>query len=246
MRIGIVITCKNLIEYTAQAIESILTKHPFVLIVVDDFSTDQTKEYMTRLAEANSNVIYVKDPLTYSLSEKWNIGAELAWKAGAEAVLICNNDIVFAPCTIDALVERLEQGDAGMVTAHNLRGQLKDPEEILTTTVTWTPSEAESPDFSCFLLAKSTWDTVGKFDEMFIPCYFEDGDYHLRMGKAGIKAITTTAAPYLHYGSQTQNSTPGGICRGEQFDRLREYLRSKHGTVPGEPLYDAICQRRAS
>lgn len=243
MKIAVAITCKDLLEYTKQAIESIRTKHPMLLIVVDDFSTDGTKDYLAKLGENFPNVILITDPLTYSLAEKWNLACEAAWEAGAETTLVCNNDIVFHECTIDALVARMEKGDVGMVTAHNLRGELEDSAENLADKKPpENPTEAPSPDFSCFLLPKSTWDVVGKFDENFVPCYFEDGDYHLRMGKAGIKAITTTAAIYLHYGSRTQNSIPGGMCPGPQFDRLREYLRSKHGVVPGEPGYDEICQ----
>lgn len=243
MKVGIVITCKNLLEYTRQAIESIKTSHPFVLIVVDDFSTDGTKKYMKALKEKYSNVIHVEDPLTYSLSEKWNIGCQLSWLEGCDAALVCNNDIVFHPCTIDALVARIEKGDVGMVSAHNIRGELEDnAEDLFDKVPPEHPTEAPHPDFSCFMLTKDTWDKVGEFDPMFIPCYFEDGDYHLRMGKAGIKAISTTSAIYLHYGSRTQNSIPGGMCPGPQFDKLREYLRSKHGTVPGDPDYDRICQ----
>ena len=268
-KIGIVITCKNLLEYTRGAIESIETKYPFLLVVIDDFSTDETKEYLELLSQHYRDSAHIiTDPLTYSLAEKWNIGAQYCFDADCDAVLICNNDIVFHPVTIDRLVERMEKGDVGMVTAHNMRGQsfhvpipLPDqykevpgvtrayvPVDITAETLAASPAptpeistEAPHPDFSCFLLSRSTWDTVGKFDEKFAPCYWEDSDFHLRMGKAKIKAIATTSAPYLHYGSRTQNSVEGGICKGEQFNRLRDYLRQKHGTVPGEPEYERIC-----
>lgn len=246
MKVGIVITCRNVVQLTAAAVQSIESeRHELFLVVVDDFSTDGTKRFLAMIKAANpTGIEIVIDPQTASLAEKWNIGATMCWERGCDVALICNNDIVFAPCTIDALVERISKGDVGMVTAHNIRGQVEGPQDLQHPKY-WkspeNPTEARSPDFSCFMITKATWDTVGAFDPEFIPCYFEDGDYHMRMGKAGIKAITTTAAPYYHYGSMTQNSVPGGRCPGPQFDRLREYLRSKHGTVPGEPEYDRIC-----
>lgn len=245
MKIGIIITCKNLLDYTAQAIESCFTMSPHIIIVIDDFSTDGTKKYLMDLLNSDPRIHTIVDPITYSLAEKWNMGIEYAIEQGCEAFLVCNNDIIFNPVTIDALIARMRKGDVGMVTAHNVRGHLTDPQDILTLKVDWEATEAESPDFSCFLLSKAAFKKVGPFDQNFIPCYFEDSDYHLRMGKAGIKAVTTTGAPYFHYGSQTQNATPGGLCKPVQFDRLREYLRNKHGTVPGEPEYDKICRRES-
>jgi len=243
MKVGIIITCRNLIEYTKQAIESIDTVHPMCLTVIDDDSTDDTKLYLKALKEAYPDEVVVHtDPLSYSLADKWNLGVRTCIDAGCDVFLICNNDIIFAPCTIDNLVARISKGDVGMVTAHNIRGALADPKEIHEATPPELPSEAPHPDFSCFMISRDTWEVVGEFDTKFIPMYFEDGDYHLRMSKAGIRAITTTAAPYYHYGSTTQHAVPGGMCKPAQFDRLREYLRSKHGTVPGEPEYERICK----
>lgn len=232
MKIGIAFTMKNLLEYTKAAYESINTKHPYITILVSDWSTDETNNWINDLVQKSpATVKGFIEPLTASLAGKWNIAANTAWEEGCEAALICNNDIIFSPSTIDVLIERLAAGDVGLVTAHNVRGQVQ-PSEIHEVISPAESSEAEHPDFSCFLLAKTTWDTVGPFDERFIPCFFEDNDYHYRMQKAGIKAITTTAAPYYHYGSTTQNSIPGGICPAPQFEKLHAYFVSKHGVDP--------------
>lgn len=242
MKIGIVITCKNLWEYTSVALASIFTTHPYHIVVVDDGSTDYTKTGLKEFQAVEPRLSVITNPTADSLSAKWNMGIALAFEQMCEAVLVCNNDIILNPVTIDALVARLGKGDVGMVTAHNLRGELARPEDILAFPVTYESTEAPHPDFSCFLISKKTYEEVGPFDENFSPCYFEDGDYHLRMGKLHIKAITITGAPYYHYGSKTQNSVYGGLCSPARFEQLREYLRAKHGAVPGEPLYDEICQ----
>lgn len=242
MKLGIVITCKNLWDYTSQAIQSLFTTHPYTLIVIDDGSMDVTKVELRKLASEDPRVVVITDPRVDSLSAKWNIGVKTAFDNNCEAVLICNNDILFNPITIDTLVARLSRGDVALVSAHNLRNELAEPTAILTFPVNYEASESPHPDFSCFLISKEAYEKVGPFDENFSPCYFEDGDYHLRIGKMGLKAITTTGAPYYHYGSRTQNSVFGGLCRPSRFDELREYLRSKHGVVPGDPTYELVCQ----
>lgn len=225
---------KDLVQLTNAAYHSIVTKYEHEVIIVDDWSEEDSKGFL-RALEIFDNVHLITDPLTLSLSEKWNLAAEKAWELGCDAVLICNNDILFHPVTIDAIVERWQQDDVGMVTAHNLRGQV-EPDKLNEVAPPENPTEAPNPDFSCFLLPKETWNSVGIFDAEFRPCYFEDNDYHYRMKLLGLKAITTTAAIYYHYGSQTQNSVPGGLCRGEQFQENYRYFVKKHGVDPSTYL----------
>lgn len=231
MRIAVGFTMKNLWHLTDAAIRSIRSVHGVhQTLVVDDWSDDfETLRWLSDTAPMLARVY--TEPLTDSLAGKWNLLAEVAWASGADGIVICNNDILFHPVTLDALVYRYLQGGVGMVTAHNLRGQL-EPENLLSYIPPSDPTESEGPDFSCFLLGKATWDAVGEFDPAFVPCYFEDNDYHYRMKQKGIKAITTTGAPYYHYGSRTQNSVAGGICRPPQFDENRRYFIRKHHVDP--------------
>lgn len=259
-KIGIIITCFNSVQYTMNAVASIRTTFPFHLIIVDDFSTDGTKQWLYQLAKnykehwANYNeglcegLSTLIDVPTESLGEKWNLGVAEAKKNGCPIALICNNDILFHPATIDTLINRWLKVQAakervGIISAHNRRGDTK-PEEIFTLVLPESPSEAESPDFSCFLMDVKIWEEIGKFDVNYIPCYFEDGDTHMNLAAHDYAAITTTAAPYYHFGSITQNSVEGGLCKSPQFERLREYHRRKWGTVPGEQLYDDATHRR--
>lgn len=57
------------------------------------------------------------------------------------------------------------------------------------------------PDFSCFLIRRECWERVGKFDAA-MRIYTSDGDYHLRMHKAGVDAYCLDL-PFYHYASGT-------------------------------------------
>src|SRR6266576_2786366 len=191
-KIGIVFTCYNSVEYTQNAVNSLRTSFPFQLIIIDDFSTDGTKQWLYELGKSYKEhwVNYNEglcegfstliDVPTESLGEKWNLGVAEASKNGCPIVLICNNDILFHPTTIDTLVNRwikskTDHEKIAIVSAHNRRGDTK-PEEIFTLTIPDPSSEAESPDFSCFLIDVESWKTIGKFEINYIPCYFEDND----------------------------------------------------------------------
>lgn len=230
MKVLAVFTMKNLYELTNNAIYTMQTSnYPMDALIIDDYSDDpDTIDYLEKVED----VQVITEPMTFSLAGKWNIGARTAFEQGYDAVLICNNDILFHPQTTANLIKRMEQGDAGMVTAHNVRGALQKASDIFTYPVPETYQDSESPDFSCFMLSKATWETVGEFDERYVPCYFEDNDYHYRMKLAGIKAIVTPSAPYYHYGSRTQNSVPGGICNGDRFMANRQRFVDKFGVDP--------------
>jgi GT2 family glycosyltransferase len=252
MEIGLAFFTRNCLDITVACLNSIESSHPYHILVVDDNSTDSTPEWVinTRYEfELFSKAVHKSErklqdvQLVYelgpiSLGARWNVAMQYFHNKGLDAAFICNNDILFHPVTIDAVVARMEKGLAegeslGMVTAHNIRGstipgklnQISPPEE---------PSEAPHPDFSCFLLLVSTWLKVGRFSHDYKPCYFEDNDFHTMMKIHGIEAIATTAAPYYHYGSVTQNQIPGGICTGSLFEANRQRYVDKFGALPDQ------------
>jgi GT2 family glycosyltransferase len=256
MEIGIIVTSKNCLTYTQDCITSLLfakVQTPYHLIMIDDGSTDGTKEYLAELQdtfvdEAAKSVTIVIDPPLDSLAGKWNLGLEITKEKGGEAGLICNNDILFHSKTIDAVVARMEKAmadpedRAALISAQNRRGDVHPPNEIVNLEVPEVSSEADHPDFSCFLMSIEGWEKIGKFWEGYKPCYFEDGDIHCSLIKNGMRAICITSAPYYHYGSITQNSQSGGVCKGVQFEQNRFFFRKRWGFVPGDKEYDDYTQ----
>lgn len=198
MRIAIVIPVRNCLGYTQRAIETAVTKHELIKIIVDDNSDQSMKDWLA----SRSDIISIINPAgSTGLAFNWNLGIGRAFEEGAKYVLVANNDVLFNKKTIDNLVERMERGDVVMATGANL-SNISPPESIIDMAMD-LESEEEHPDFSCFMISKETIEKIGWFDENFIGAYFEDGDMHARIALANERAIKINQAGYFHYASMT-------------------------------------------
>lgn len=235
MKIGIVIPVINLwVRYTKTCLDSIKTKYDTRIVLVDNASTDETREEAPKLV--NDSFIHRRNEENIGASASWNWGIRDCFDKGCDYVLVLNNDILLHPNAINRLVERFERKDEDVVvvTCMNVRGQvpfapmvtgLDDKEKEFVP-------EAESPDFSAFMVNKKCWDEVGEFDEGFSPAYYEDNDFHYRVKLAGLKAIVYPPALYYHYGSKTQNEALAKPI--VDSGRTGAYFVAKWGGPPGK------------
>lgn len=139
-----------------------------------------------------------------SLAAAWNRGAKQAFDDGCQYAIVCNDDILFAPETIDNMVmeyERLHSEGVIMVTPNNIKMELMDPYDILTYKVPSDPfTFSDHPNFSCFLIGPAFFELHGDFDEKFWPAWYEDNDSHRRAKLLGYREVCVTAAPMVHFG----------------------------------------------
>lgn len=88
-------------------------------------------------------------------------------------------------------------------------------------------------DWCAFFLPKSTYATVGEFDEGFFPAYFEDNDYEYRIYMNGLQiAKIPFLMPSVFRRSQTLHLDP---TIKEGFAKTRERYIAKWG---GEPTFE--------
>jgi len=208
MKIGIGFAVLNNFKGFAESVHSIKTKH--------------------------DAIVYVKDQWRFNrpLSQAWNELALEAFEDGCEYALICNDDILFAPDCIDAMIrvhqELNESEGVVMVTPNNILLELPNAEDILQyklpegTPSTWS----EHPNFSCFLVARDFFEKVGLFDENFIPAWYEDNDSHYRSKLLGYKEICTNQAPMIHYGGVATSMMDNPNSQGSH-----DYFMKKWGSV---------------
>lgn len=245
---AILIVAHNNLHLTKRAVHTALDQTvPVHVLVIDNGSTDSTARWLASkrrraLDEGGSCSVIVPD--TYlSLAACWNLGLRTFFRvASITKVLVLNNDVEIRPDSYEMLADYLDLA--------------RNPEGLVSMTGTgssylgrpgdWSlqdlhRSRIPHPDFSAFLITRDTFYTVGPFDEAYFPAYCEDTDYHVRMHRAGIKAVKVPLLFY-HHGSQTLATAPPEERRfiEERATLNRERFRERYGCLPGTPEYDQL------
>lgn len=226
MKLAVVCPVINCVELTSAAYDSIQSKDGFRFILIDQDSNDGTEQWA--IQHASENFVYIKNSPKIALAAAWNQGALKAFEdPDCQYVAIVNNDVLFHPKTFDHLRAFMQKTGYLMVTADNIKDRMSA--EVMKTME--LPNEftdydcwpiegwrAEGPDFSCFMVDRQFFKTVGMFDENYQGAYCEDQDTHVRINRAYrhakehndqgidpemIHAKRLSTAPYYHYASQT-------------------------------------------
>src|ERR1041385_4888220 len=224
----IIVLCRNNLALTQSSIRT-LKAQTVEILAINNASTDGTAAW---LKAQNLWVISYREPV--SVAEAWNrafsVGPHLE---SLGQVLIVNNDTELLPETYQLLCDRLAKGDCGLVTCVSVRdrAQLILPEE---------PQESANPDYSCFMISRDTFRRV-PFDENFAGAFCEDCDHHVRLHRAGIRAVNT-GIPFLHHGSMTIKTCPPEEAEQikRQAERNREYFYRKWGRRIGTRGYNDL------
>lgn len=157
-----------------------------------------------------------------SLAAAWNRGIEAALGWGADWVLVASDDVLFHPCTVDHLVERAREKSYGFLSAYNIQTRLGlGAADLAALPAPETGQDEQAADYSCFLLSPDLFREIGPFDERFVPAYYEDADYNLRLALADKPGMLSSYAPFFHYGGAS-----GGIP-AEILRRNRDYFIAK-------------------
>jgi hypothetical protein len=180
MKVGVVFTPIANFQGVVEALESFKSEHTLEVFIQPQYR------------------------LKVALSKAWNDGIDRAFGRGCDYALVCNDDILLAPMAIDAMIKQYETlretEKVILVTPNNVKLEVEDPAAIYSMALPEAPTFSEHPNFSCFLVGREFFDLVGRFDENFWPAWYEDNDMHRRINLLGYKAITTTAAPQIHFG----------------------------------------------
>lgn len=250
-KLHIILAVVNCLDLTKQALDSVVTKEQYSVHIVDQASTDGTREWAEQMHDtneqrSNGKLFYHRYDKQVALSEAWNRGiTESLADPECEYLFIPNNDVVFHKNTIDVLIEYLEKFNYAMVTGENVQPRMSL--ETMQGRDDWGDIEFDSkpigswmeegPDFSCFMVKRDFVEKIGYFDENFFPAYCEDQDMHIRIIKAGDHAKRMTRAPYYHLASQTMAKNAhltAMISEGHHRNQL--YYREKWGVDHAEAL----------
>ena len=238
-KICIITLCWNhLKEATAPFIESLYKftdEKDFDLIVVNNNSTDGTKEFLEEVSKSHKNMEVVNMPKNLGYAGGNNVGLNIFFnrnkpKKKYDFVGLLNNDILFTPNWLPNTLKAFSYDDAiGMASPRSNEHCRLTPKNYLSGYKKFLKrfkgdiKYTLAPFFSCVLIKREVVEKIGLLDEAFNPAFFEDYDYAFRAQYAGYSMAYVNDAFIFHNHSTTSRST-----KSEISERNKKYFFKKH------------------
>ncbi|MNO69582.1 N-glycosyltransferase [compost metagenome] len=232
---SIVILTLNKLEYTMDCIQSIreYTRNvQYEIIVVDNGSTDGTREWLL----TQKDIISILNDKNVGFPSGCNQGIEIA---KGKTVMLLNNDVIVTENWLANLLNCLysseEIGAVGPIT--NSASYYQAVTANYSTIIEMHNfakeyHEANKGEWEqrlkligfCMLIKKEVINKIGMLDEVFTPGHYEDDDYSYRMMQAGFKLMLCKDVFIHHYGHITFNdqgtpSSPIIRANREKFNK---------------------------
>lgn len=242
-QVSIVVVTYNNVALTKGCIESLLrnTTYPnYELIIVDNASTDDTRNYLRYLSRTEERISIVLNDRNLGFAAANNQGLRLAT---GDYLVLLNNDTVVPKGWIDPLLQHLQDPQVGLVgpLTNSVGNEAKI--DVDYTNMEQMESFADRHvvrhrgrafDIAmlamfCVALRRDVLESVGFLDEAFGIGMFEDDDYSRRIQAAGLSTLCAEDAFIHHYG---QASFKKLIASGDYqalWDRNQAYFESKWG-----------------
>lgn len=245
---SIVIPLFNGLEYTKQCIAALRehTNVPYEIILVDNNSSDGTREYLYDLYLENEDITVIFNSANKGFPGGVNDGINAA---KGSYILIANNDIIVTPGWLKRMREVAGSDAAiGIVggVSNFVSGVQRDGEAVYETVpemfeyvkkankkrkgkIAKFPRVA----FLCTLIKREVINKIGGLDERFAPGNFEDDDFCLRAQLAGYTTVIALDVFIHHFGSKSF------LANGEEkyrarLEKNRQIFIAKWGGDPDE------------
>ena len=178
-------------------------------------------------AAKRKNVTYYPYGENRGLAKSWNEGILAGYAAGADVVMVCNDDMLPGEGDIEtvARVAMDERGDGNLIAM--VKGVMLDDDGVHITT-----------GYGFFAIQPLALETIGMFDEQFVPIYYEDFDYSYRFHISGFDRAIASETNFVHRGSSTIKSLPELAKQNTKtMEGSRAYYVRKWGGEPGRERF---------
>ncbi len=212
----IILSYNSLEETTKPCLESIYnckTNIDFATVVVDNLSTDGTRDYLESICDNYKNLHLIFNDNNYGYAKGNNIGI---CSIQADYYVLLNSDTIVTDYWLDKFVEffdyHAEVGMAGPVSNSVGSGQRiwcqgVTQDEILNEGEEWSKLcegdffFTDMLGFFCVFIRKEVFKKIGLLDEQFGIGMFEDDDFCLRVQQKGYKMACLEYVFIYHKGS---------------------------------------------
>lgn len=235
---SIVIPAFNQIDFTWQCLAALSQsgdRHNFEVIVVDDASEDDTA---ARLATVQG-LRYLRNPENLGFVASCNAGAA---QARGEFVVFLNNDTRVQPGWLDALLATFDQHpDTGLAGSKLVYpdGRLQEAGGIVFADGSgWNYGRFDDPadprygfvrevDYcsgAAIALPRALFETLGGFDPLYSPAYYEDVDLAMRVRQHGLKVRYQPASVVVHFEGATAGTDTAQGVKAYQVTNQEKFL----------------------
>ncbi len=260
--VSIVVVSFNSLMYTRMCVETVLANTdgpPFELIVVDNASSDGSRDYLRELAARDARVSFLANEKNAGFPAACNQG--LAAAMGDQLVLL-NSDTMVPPGWLSRLRSYLEADRAALIGP--VTNRIGNEAEVATQYDTYgdflreAASRAASrsgetfeiPTLTMFCLAvhREAWKAIGPLDESFGMGTLEDDDYSMRARRSGLRLLCAEDVLVHHFGEASFGKLFGNGEYGRLTDENRRRFEQKWGeawrpyTRRENPEYTAVVR----
>jgi O-antigen biosynthesis protein len=234
--ISIIVPVFNQLRFTRACLASVqdnLEEQDIEVIVVDDCSTDNTREALSSVP----GLVYIRNENNLGFVGSCNKGAT---QARGKYLLFLNNDTLVTPGWLSTLLQTFAlESSAGLVGSKLIYpdGRLQEAGGIIWRDGSgWNLGKFKGPDEPEFnfmrevdycsaaslMIRKSLFEQVEGFDPSFAPGYYEDTDLAFKVRAAGSKVLYQPLSEVIHFEGAT-----GGTDLSAGAKKYQEINRSK-------------------
>jgi GT2 family glycosyltransferase/glycosyltransferase involved in cell wall biosynthesis len=242
--VSVIIVTYNNLKLTEACLSSV-DKHSqyanLEIIVVDNASTDGSKEFLEGWVVGSSNRKLILNTDNRGFSAANNQGLAIA---KGEYLVLLNNDTYVTPGWVRTLMKHLQNdktiGLIGPVT-NNIGNEAKididfqGMGEMLVQSAAYTRRHIgktyplRTAAFFCVMMPREVYECVGALDEVFGRGFFEDDDYCRRVEKIGLRIVCAEDVFVYHHLSASFNKLKEAE-RQSLFKQNKAIYEAKWGT----------------
>jgi len=223
----------------------------YILYFIDNAPSQKTDELIADLNKRYpiTDYVQIKNPENYGVAKANNQGIKLALQAGADFVLLLNNDIAISqPFLLDQMIAKAVKSNEHMIVPKILyygtrkiwlAGGVFNHYKGISQTIgdkEEDKGQYNTPGYidyapTCFMLcSKYVFDVTGFMDERYF-VYYDDDDFVFRATKCGLKIFYLPTVELFHKVSVSTGGSES-LFSIYYLNRNRIYFIRKHYKFP--------------
>ena len=243
--ISVVIVAPDGLVFTRLGVESVLLnadESDIELVVVDNGTTDGTRDYLAALAERDSRVVVLRNEENRGFGPAVNQGLAFA---NGDLFIVLNNDTLVPPGCLERLGAHLDRSKVGLVgpttnrcgneaevdAPYRTYGEMAQLSARRAVEHAGVAFDIEVATLFCAAMRREVFEQVGFLDERFEVGLFEDDDYSERVRAAGYRVVCAEDAFVHHFGEGAFGQLVSTGRYGELFRANKARFEEKWGVT---------------